>query len=1496
METMVPTRSRRHVAVGVTSAGDAVGNAAGITVDGRLVPVPPDYGRGYNVVALDPLTGDMQTATFDILGWGATNFALAAFLTALPTGYLVAVAVKDDGQMNLMESTIAAFEALGARQIRQLAFRDSWAFATIVGRPDVLLAEQRSGTSSVHLDLSVELRCPTPFVGPFPPDIHRVSIISSVRPSHIEMWLDGALILADTGASAGLHVATVDPATWTVTDQRSFDPSEQPGERFAAHVATIPAGAIVLVGTRGLANLNGPGFQALAHLGGWRFEFNTGSDGYALVGRAGAVPGSMYDTSFAPSVMLGANLGPNGEWAPHPMALLTAGPGFGSDASTVLQGGPEASLDLTSWNPAILPGPGTGVTARWMPTPPAAPDPDAPGLVLWGPAPDLDIGTGQGAGATMVALWPIEGRSVPSRSVLRRRDGTYLGIGATTQSPVVAVSQLRQSDFLRVTPGDPVGAGRRCDIDGVVVQPGSAERLRMVLRTTADNTGIEFVPDSTGTERSHLVLVDAGEDRSSLMPDDGSIRWVGADGRFTAVAADREIFTRPSRFADVGIPGAPTLPGEGVGPLAPGEIALHTGPSFRGDAWVITEDIADIRSTVVATSSSGANQPLAVGSIRLGPHTALRCFTAVNFGGTPSDVSTDAQLTAEQWSEVASLRIVRLARPGSHPMQVAVELGDDYRHASDGSLQAYEAYRTTLSLPPNVSMVEVRATASVTIDIGADHHDIGPDQPAVVVANGVKTLVVTTDATALGTAGLSFRTDTMHPGESFPVFPDRAIHERLATRKDATSDDGFTAQTGIGLDGQRALGHVMATIVYSGLETVIGTAHARAIAGAAMDQPGWRLDVPEPGKRSEPAFQHLDEAAIAAAISGATDGDDPTRSVGALWSDFVAGAHELESIIVHKVTDDAHTVAHELHTVLSYVEAGVSKVVSFALHTAQRAIELGHMIIARIGGAVGKVVTAVKMAFDWPAILHTQQVIVDTLTRALDELPARITQLSHSVDRFFGGVKATVASAIDTQIGAYRAANASAGTIVASGATTDHAEARQAANEKAHWLLAKVADHHAGSDLPGPTPPRSPASFLAMMTALRERVNDPAVTSALASASTFVTAAFAHPGEAPTFLMDGLLEAVKAVVLAALDVLDGVSIAVLAALEDALVAFRQALTAPLDVPLVADLYRWAVTTHGTSRPEDTFSVINMVGLLGAIPATVLSRLVSGVSPFAPAASTRDEAAPEPEADPDFAVKRDWGVVAGSLSLASAILKAGLDIQIVTAPTGLGNAHVNYGAGEMVKLGGKWVMLPKGLDLRPPRPPRLSTTLEISSLIIDVIAHMSSWPGGIPFGAFDVSLPQRDAAPADYFDSVGWTFDACAFSVDVITLAVAGSRTGRAGGARADAVEAFLASFGPIVASLLSLASFGLAITTAVEEGEHKGADYKSKVMPAKTAQAVLSAVPGLASMLRFPTVVGATEGLSLVVLSAADLLFGLPAGAVYIAMAEQGLIDPANIQ
>ncbi len=315
--TMVATTGRRQVAFAVSSSGSTVGNRAGIVIDGWLVPVPTQWdGSGYYVVALDPLTGDQQTATFDLVALAESADTLAAFVSSVPPRFLLTAAIKGDGQTNLNETAITAFEHIGARQLRQLAFRDSWAFATIVGFPDRLLQEQRSSTASVQIQSTVELRGPVPFVPPRPDDRRLISISST---SQLQIQADNVVFVGGATAEPdGIHVVQVDPSTWTMLDHRKFPFADPNGwnsiaAALSAYVATIPPGPLVLVGTQGHGPADPPAelYQTLAKLGGWKFQMSppiSWFGGYSLVGRVGALPGSMVDSVIGPTSILNVNV------------------------------------------------------------------------------------------------------------------------------------------------------------------------------------------------------------------------------------------------------------------------------------------------------------------------------------------------------------------------------------------------------------------------------------------------------------------------------------------------------------------------------------------------------------------------------------------------------------------------------------------------------------------------------------------------------------------------------------------------------------------------------------------------------------------------------------------------------------------------------------------------------------------------------------------------------------------------------------------------------------------------------------------------------------------------------------------------------------------------------------------------------------------------------------------------------------------------------------
>jgi hypothetical protein len=98
----------------VVSAGMETGNEGSIYVNGHQRAVNL---RGYNLVAIDPASGDvLWSDLFDTLVSGAESGRLAEAVGRLPAGTIVAVAVKDEASGALTEEAVAALRSLGGKE------------------------------------------------------------------------------------------------------------------------------------------------------------------------------------------------------------------------------------------------------------------------------------------------------------------------------------------------------------------------------------------------------------------------------------------------------------------------------------------------------------------------------------------------------------------------------------------------------------------------------------------------------------------------------------------------------------------------------------------------------------------------------------------------------------------------------------------------------------------------------------------------------------------------------------------------------------------------------------------------------------------------------------------------------------------------------------------------------------------------------------------------------------------------------------------------------------------------------------------------------------------------------------------------------------------------------------------------------------------------------------------------------------------------------------
>ena len=136
--------------ISVNSAGLPAGDFAYITVEGEDAST---HRRGYNLAVIDPQSGAVvEQAGFDTWANEFESQALAEFVAEIPEGYIVAVAVKDDGAAHLTEAAVRALLTLGAQIDLRGTEHLSHAIIGVKGAPPgAALEASGEGNSYLHV-------------------------------------------------------------------------------------------------------------------------------------------------------------------------------------------------------------------------------------------------------------------------------------------------------------------------------------------------------------------------------------------------------------------------------------------------------------------------------------------------------------------------------------------------------------------------------------------------------------------------------------------------------------------------------------------------------------------------------------------------------------------------------------------------------------------------------------------------------------------------------------------------------------------------------------------------------------------------------------------------------------------------------------------------------------------------------------------------------------------------------------------------------------------------------------------------------------------------------------------------------------------------------------------------------------------------------------------------------------------------------------------------
>uniref|UniRef100_A0A9L0IA93 FAM3 metabolism regulating signaling molecule A n=1 Tax=Equus asinus TaxID=9793 RepID=A0A9L0IA93_EQUAS len=105
----------------------------GLRLPARLMSsVKDNVGRGLNIALVNGVSGELiEARAFDM--WAGDVNDLLKFIRPLHEGTLVFVASYDDPATKMNEETRKLFSDLGSKNVKDLAFRDSWVFVGAKG-------------------------------------------------------------------------------------------------------------------------------------------------------------------------------------------------------------------------------------------------------------------------------------------------------------------------------------------------------------------------------------------------------------------------------------------------------------------------------------------------------------------------------------------------------------------------------------------------------------------------------------------------------------------------------------------------------------------------------------------------------------------------------------------------------------------------------------------------------------------------------------------------------------------------------------------------------------------------------------------------------------------------------------------------------------------------------------------------------------------------------------------------------------------------------------------------------------------------------------------------------------------------------------------------------------------------------------------------------------------------------------------------------------------
>jgi hypothetical protein len=277
--------------------------------------------------------------------------------------------------------------------------------------------------------------------------------------------------------------------------------------------------------------------------------------------------------------------------------------------------------------------------------------------------------------------------------------------------------------------------------------------------------------------------------------------------------------------------------------------------------------------------------------------------------------------------------------------------------------------------------------------------------------------------------------------------------------------------------------------------------------------------------------------------------------------------------------------------------------------------------LAAVAHVMEKAISWLELIFEWHDILNTKKVVkyyfnsvLNNLsggaTSAITKLRANFAKLRTDVQQGFDNAGNIFSHTVNFNQYANQVANRTDPTLnVLAGARYHTAYAAQTV--RCNYISSKSFSYYESLSPAMAALGASSGSveFQAFLNKVKEMTGNPRFTSALAGFQTFLKNRVHDPQDFFNMLVMLLIEAGKDFTLVVLDLIEEILVLALEMLSSAIAGLHTVLNSTIDIPLVSWLYR-----HISG---ESLTIIDLVSLIFAVPATILYKLTigAGKTPF-----------------------------------------------------------------------------------------------------------------------------------------------------------------------------------------------------------------------------------------------------------------------------------------